>query len=198
VRSARIRSASWRAARRTNSLRVSPLTAAEPSEEPDARQLFAAALHDFREAIGRHNLRELACSPTLFAHYHALSALISRQTWPVDFYSSVAPGLVIVFALFVSLLCFRRIRMLSARPYARWRRICERIALSVAIVVFLAAGASTLFNALAIHHYRAVYPPHFGHSIMLTAYVPLPARLTFCGLPHCQRWRPPQPVHLSR
>jgi hypothetical protein len=77
----------------------------------------------------------------------------------VDFYSSVAPGLVIVFAIFVSLLCFRRIRMLSARPYARWRRICERIALSVAIVVFLAAGASTLFNALAIHHYRAIYPP---------------------------------------
>ena len=77
----------------------------------------------------------------------------------MDFYSSVAPGLVIVFALFVSLLCFRRIRMLSAKPYAKWRRICERIALSAAIVVFLAAGASTLFNALAIHHYRAIYPP---------------------------------------
>jgi hypothetical protein len=59
---------------------VSPLTAAELTEEPDARQLFAAALHDFRAAIGRHNLRELACSPTLFAHYHALSALISRRT----------------------------------------------------------------------------------------------------------------------
>jgi pimeloyl-ACP methyl ester carboxylesterase len=77
----------------------------------------------------------------------------------VDFYSSVAPGLVILFALFVSLLCFRRIRMLSAKPYAKWRRICERIALSSVIVVFLAAGASTVFNALAIHHYRAVYPP---------------------------------------
>lgn len=78
----------------------------------------------------------------------------------MDFYSSVAPGLVIVLALFVSLLCFRRIRVLSAKPYARWRRICERMALLAAIVVFLAAGASTAFNALAIHHYRAVYPPH--------------------------------------
>jgi hypothetical protein len=49
--------------------------------------------------------------------------------------------------------------MLSAKPYAKWRRICERIALSAAIVVFLAAGASTLFNALAIQHNRAIYPP---------------------------------------
>jgi len=77
----------------------------------------------------------------------------------VDFYSSVAPGLVIVFALFVARLCFRRIRMLSAKPYAKWRRICEGIALSAAIIVFLVAGASTLFNALAIHHYRAIFPP---------------------------------------
>ena len=77
----------------------------------------------------------------------------------MDFYSSVAPGLVIVVALFVFLLCFRRARTLSAKPYRTWRRICERIALSAVVVVFLAAGASTVFNALAIHHYRAIYPP---------------------------------------
>jgi hypothetical protein len=58
----------------------------------------------------------------------------------VDFYSSVFPGLVIVFALFVSLLCFRRIRMLSAKPYVKWRRICEYIAFSATIVVFLTVG----------------------------------------------------------
>jgi hypothetical protein len=77
-----LREAGWLAAQRLADALVlaSPLTAAEPTEEPDARQLFAAALHDFRAAIGRHNLRELACSPTLFAHYHALSALISRRT----------------------------------------------------------------------------------------------------------------------
>ena len=84
---------------------------------------------------------------------------ISQHRCIVDFYSSVAPALVIAFAIFVFLLCFRRIRMLSAKPYAKWRRICERIALSAAIVVLLAAGASTVFNALAIHHYRAIYPP---------------------------------------
>jgi hypothetical protein len=68
-------------------------------------------------------------------------------------------GLVIGFALFASGFCFHRIRMLSTKPYARWRRIGERIILSLVIFVFLAAGASTAFNALAIHHYRAIYPP---------------------------------------
>jgi len=87
----------------------------------------------------------------------------------VDFYSSVAPCLVIVVAIFASLLCFRRIHMLSAKPYAKWRRICERIALSTAIVVFLVAGASTLFNALAVHHYRAVYRPQ-GRLFIVDGY----------------------------
>jgi hypothetical protein len=59
---------------------VSPLTAAEPPEEPDARQLFTEALHDFRAATTRHNLRELSCSPILYGHYQALSALISQRT----------------------------------------------------------------------------------------------------------------------
>jgi hypothetical protein len=77
-----LRQAGWLGAQRLADalVLVSPLTAAESSEEPDARQLFAAALHDFRAAIGRHNLRELACSPTLFTHYQALSALIVRRT----------------------------------------------------------------------------------------------------------------------
>lgn len=91
--------------------------------------------------------------------YTRIQRAILQEGSLVDFYSSVAPGLVIVLALFVSLACFRRIHTLSAEPYARWRRISERIALSAAIAVFVAAGASTTFNALAIHHYRAIYPP---------------------------------------
>ena len=59
---------------------VSPLTAAELPEEPDARQVFTEALHDFRAATTRHNLRELSCSPILYGHYQALSALISQRT----------------------------------------------------------------------------------------------------------------------
>jgi hypothetical protein len=77
-----LREAGWPGAQRFADTLVltSPLTAAEPAEEPKARELFGAALHDFRAAIARHNLRELSCSPTLFAHYQALSALISKRT----------------------------------------------------------------------------------------------------------------------
>lgn len=35
---------------------------------------WRAALHDFRPAVGRHNLRELACSPVLLEHFRALRA----------------------------------------------------------------------------------------------------------------------------
>ncbi len=35
---------------------------------------FRAALHDFRAAVSRHNLRELACSPILFDHFRVLRA----------------------------------------------------------------------------------------------------------------------------
>jgi hypothetical protein len=77
-----LREAGWSGAQRFADALVlmSPLTAAEPAEEPKARERFGAALHDFRAAIARHNLRELSCSPTLFAHYHSLSELISRRT----------------------------------------------------------------------------------------------------------------------
>ncbi|WP_144158518.1 hypothetical protein [Paraburkholderia sp. BCC1885] len=77
-----LREAGWLGAQRLADVLVlaSPLTAAEPSDEPDARQLFTAALHDFRAAVGRHNLRELSCSPALYAHYAALSARVSRRT----------------------------------------------------------------------------------------------------------------------
>ncbi|MCW3697036.1 hypothetical protein [Burkholderia cenocepacia] len=46
-----------------------PLVATEPTSAG-----WRAALRDFRAAVGRHNLRELACSPVLFEHFRALRA----------------------------------------------------------------------------------------------------------------------------
>lgn len=46
-----------------------PLVAVEPTSAG-----WRAALRDFRAAVGRHNLRELACSPVLFEHFRALRA----------------------------------------------------------------------------------------------------------------------------
>ncbi|ALX12789.1 hypothetical protein P350_15205 [Burkholderia cepacia JBK9] len=59
-----------------------PLVAAEPTPAG-----WRAALRDFRAALGRHNLRELACSPVLFEHFRALraqSAADLRASAPLD------------------------------------------------------------------------------------------------------------------
>jgi len=59
-----------------------PLLATEPTSAG-----WRAALRDFRTAVGRHNLRELACSPVLFEHFRALraqSAADLRTSTPLD------------------------------------------------------------------------------------------------------------------
>jgi len=61
---------------------AAPLVATEPTSAG-----WRAALHDFRAAVGRHNLRELACSPVLFEHFRALraqSAADLRASAPLD------------------------------------------------------------------------------------------------------------------
>ncbi|HDR9802547.1 TPA: hypothetical protein QDC55_001833 [Burkholderia cenocepacia] len=59
-----------------------PFLATEPTSAG-----WRAALRDFRAAVGRHNLRELACSPVLFEHFRALraqSAADLRTSTPLD------------------------------------------------------------------------------------------------------------------
>ncbi|KWO03780.1 hypothetical protein WM26_05580 [Burkholderia cepacia] len=59
-----------------------PLVAVEPTSAG-----WRVALRDFRAAVGRHNLRELACSPVLFEHFRALraqSAADLRASAPLD------------------------------------------------------------------------------------------------------------------
>ena len=54
--------------------------AARPSDASsggDARERFTAALHDLGAALERHNLREVACSPTLFARQRALCDVLA-------------------------------------------------------------------------------------------------------------------------
>ena len=53
----------------------------------DARERFTAALYDLSAALERHNLRELACSPTLFARQQALCEVLAPH----------APGFSLAF-----------------------------------------------------------------------------------------------------
>lgn len=69
----------------------------------------------------------------------------------------VAPALVLLIALLVSALCFFRLRVLRIKSYPKWRRISERIALSPVVLIAMAAGLGTTFNAFASHHFRALH-----------------------------------------
>ncbi|MBC8750377.1 hypothetical protein OKW43_003432 [Paraburkholderia sp. WC7.3g] len=84
-----LRTAGWLSAQRfaDTLVRLSPLACGEPTEAEGARPVFGAALHDFRAALERHNLRELSCSPTLFDHYRELCAQLVEP----------APGSAVAF-----------------------------------------------------------------------------------------------------
>ncbi|WP_345813062.1 hypothetical protein AAGS40_02880 [Paraburkholderia sp. PREW-6R] len=77
-----LRSAGWLSAQRFADalVRLSPLAAGNAAGTGDARAAFRAALRDFRAALERHNLRELACSPLLFSHYRAVCIHLSEHT----------------------------------------------------------------------------------------------------------------------
>lgn len=71
-----LRQAGWLAAQRF----TDALVLASPFASGDFLPRFGAALTDFHAALTRRNLRELACSPTLFAHYQELNAQVAHHT----------------------------------------------------------------------------------------------------------------------
>jgi hypothetical protein len=71
-----LRQAGWLASRRF----VDALVLAAPYANDDFLPRFRSALADFHAALTRRNLRELACSLTLFAHYRELNAQVARHT----------------------------------------------------------------------------------------------------------------------
>lgn len=71
-----LRQAGWLAGQRF----VDALGLAAPYANDDFLPQFQAAIVDFQAALARGNLRELACSPVLFAHYRELHAQSARHT----------------------------------------------------------------------------------------------------------------------
>ncbi len=84
-----------------------------------SRNHFAEALRDFKAAVERRNLRELACSTALFEHYRALHALLATHTRaaPVSFDDLALAGRAIVPAT---------LRAVSPERLARVRAHYER------------------------------------------------------------------------
>ncbi|CAG4901146.1 hypothetical protein [Paraburkholderia saeva] len=77
-----LREAGWLAAHRfANALALaSSMAQADAPHDDRHRAALSDALEIFRAAVGRHNLRELSCSPALFAHYRALGQQIAQNT----------------------------------------------------------------------------------------------------------------------
>ncbi len=71
----------------------------------------------------------------------------------------ILPAVFVVGAVLVIGVCTRRFRSLSARPYKAWRRVGERIVLSLAIVLAVCVAGSSLFNAIALHRFWSSHPP---------------------------------------
>lgn len=71
-----LRQAGWLSAQRF----VDALLLASPFAAGDFEAQFGAALAGFQAALARRNLRELTCSPTLFAHYQTLNARVAQHT----------------------------------------------------------------------------------------------------------------------
>ncbi len=71
-----LRQAGWLASQRF----TDALVLVAPFATDDFLPQFRAALVDFHAALTRRNLRELACSPTLFGHYRQLNAQVARHT----------------------------------------------------------------------------------------------------------------------
>ena len=77
----------------------------------------------------------------------------------MDFDYVVMPGIILVVAALVSWLIVRRMRSLSKRSYSGWRKLAERIVLSIVVFLAVAVAGYSSFNAIAIHHFWARNPP---------------------------------------
>ena len=119
------------------------------ADEPSQRDFFGNALRDFRTAVCRHNLWELACSDELFAHYEVLRGFLAEAPLPA---TTTLDELALAGRAVPTATLYA---VLPAAEVALWRARYERALLSVLRAAdqnSAAAGLDTLdtcFTALA-------------------------------------------------
>jgi pimeloyl-ACP methyl ester carboxylesterase len=77
----------------------------------------------------------------------------------MDFDYVVMPAIIFVIGILIVWLSIRRILSLSRKSYRMWRKVAERIVLSIVALVATVVAGSSSFNAIALHHFRATNPP---------------------------------------
>ena len=77
----------------------------------------------------------------------------------MDFDYVVLPAIIFVVGVLVIWLSVRRFRSLSTKSYRTWRKVVERIVLSVVVILVAVLAGSSAFNAIALHYYWAYNSP---------------------------------------
>jgi pimeloyl-ACP methyl ester carboxylesterase len=68
------------------------------------------------------------------------------------------PIVIVLVAILIVALSIRRLRTLQQTPHGKWRRITERVLLSLVNLVCVLLAGCTAYNAVALRYYRALYP----------------------------------------
>ena len=77
----------------------------------------------------------------------------------MDFDYVVMPAIIFVVGVLVIWLSVRRFCSLSTRSYRTWRKVVERIVLSVVVLLAAFVAGSSAYNAIALHHFWAHNAP---------------------------------------
>jgi len=71
----------------------------------------------------------------------------------------VLPAFILLFGILVIWLSVHRFRSLSTKSYRMWRKVSERIVLSIIVLLVAAVAGSSSFNAIANYYFWTKNPP---------------------------------------
>ena len=84
----------------------------------------------------------------------------------MDFDYVVFPAIIFVVGVLLIWLSVRRFRSLSSKSYRTWRKVAERIVLSVVVLLVAVLAGSSAYNAIVLHHFWATnQPPGAFYSV---------------------------------
>jgi len=84
----------------------------------------------------------------------------------MDFDYIVLPAIIFVVGVLVIWLSVRRFRSLYTKSYRTWRKVVERIVLSVVVLLAAFVAGSSAYNAIALHLFWATnQPPGAFYSV---------------------------------
>jgi pimeloyl-ACP methyl ester carboxylesterase len=89
----------------------------------------------------------------------------------MDFLYVVIPALLVIAGILIAWLSIRRLLSLGRSTYPRWRKITERVVLSLVTVAAVAVAGSSGWNAIALYRFRHLPPGKMylvdGHAMRI-------------------------------